>query len=262
MSDIAPPSVLGPPYPFPPITEAIVEYRFETTVGLAARQKIGSKLAAYYPNEQLQVARGVKVDLDSSTAEFEDSGRRVRRSNQDENEILLLGEQSFAVSQLGVYPSWDHFHKRIERDWSVWKKVAGYEKITQIGMRFINRIDVPIDEDGKARHEDYLTLRIELPEAYPDTAGYAIMAHLPLEKLKAIAHINSGTIVPSPVPKFGAFLLDIDIVRMVDVPQKDADIENLLLEMREEKNRLFESFITDAARERFFHDHSIRQSGT
>jgi uncharacterized protein (TIGR04255 family) len=251
---------LGPPYPYPPITEAVVEFRFDSQLDEPELAKISAKLSRYYPNEQVQVAKGVKLDLDSSTVEFEDGGKIHRRTNVDENEIVIMGAQSLAISQLAVYPSWDNFHRRIVRDREIWRKVVGFRKITQIGMRFINRIDVPIDEEGKARHEDYLKLQILLPPEYPHNTGYSLSVQLPLQDLKSVANVNSGA-VNSPVPKHASFVLDIDIIRIVDVPQRDDDIEPLLSDMRAEKNRLFESFITDAARERFFHEHPLRQPG-
>ncbi len=248
---------LAPPYPYPPITEAVVELRFDSPVSDAMLRKAAGKFSQHYPNEQMQVTKGIKVDLGAATAEFEDKGKTYKRSSDDEAEILLLGEQNFAVSQLAVYPGWDRFHERFVRDWSVFKRVAGFRKLVQIGMRFINRIDVPFDTEGLAHHERYLTLRIALPNEYPHTTGYSLYAQLPIEAAKCVANVNSGA-VPSPLPEFGSFLLDIDLVRTVDVPQRDEDIGIVLALMREEKNRLFETLITDAARERFFDEQPLQ----
>ena len=111
--------------------------------------------------------------------------------------------------------------------------------------------------DRVARHEDYLTLQIQLPPKYTDTVGYALMAKLPLPDIQCVAILNSGA-VESPIPGHAGFLLDIDIVRLVDVPQKDDDIKMLLGKMRHAKNDLFQSLITEDARERFRNDQSLR----
>lgn len=257
MIDSSNSSQLGPPYPFPPITEAVVEFRFEDVLDEAKQVKLSEKLAKHYPNQSVNVVKGVKVDLASSKVEFQDGDKSYRRSNNDENEIVIIGSQGLVISQLASYPSWDHFYRRIRRDREIAQKVLGYCKLRQIGVRYINRIDVPIDEDGLARHEDYLRLQIQLPPEYPDNIGYALSVQLPLQELKSVANINSGA-VSSPMPNFASFTLDIDVVRVVDVPQRDDDIYELLSDMRKEKNKLFESFITDLARERFFYDHILQ----
>lgn len=247
-------------YPHPPITEAVIEVRVEEFIAEPKRNKVAKKLSRHYPNERLQVNKGVNVDLQRNLASVEAVGTTITRSNNDENELLLLGPSSVAVSQLAVYRGWDAFFERFQRDWAVWKAIIGHRKIVQIGLRYLNRIDVPL-VDNLARHEDYLTLQIQLPRKYTDTIGYGLMAMLPLKDIQCVATVNSGT-MESPIPSHAGFLLDIDIVRMVDVPQKDADIERLLGEMRLAKNELFQSLITDVARDKFRNPELLRDHNT
>ncbi len=262
MTSESTPQKFKPPYPFAPITEAVVEFRFESQLEEGEMTKISGKLAAKYPNEQIQISKAVKFDLDiegeRATANFGQGNKTFRRSNDDQNEIALLGGHSFTISQLALYPSWEQFLDRIIRDREICNKVIGYRKIVQIGMRYINRIDVPFDSDGMARHEDYLTIQVQLPDEYANHIGYNLTVQIPLKELKCVANIQSGA-VPSPLPKHVAFILDIDLIRTVDVPQKDDDIYSLLAEMRQAKNSLFEAFITDTARERFYHGQSLQQ---
>jgi uncharacterized protein (TIGR04255 family) len=243
-------------FPNPPIVEAVIEIRFEEPYDDATRKKVGAKLSAFYPHEKEQQGRGINIDLDNSAVRVEELPSIIHRSNDEHNESLLLTPSGFAVSQLAVYPGWQPFFDRFQRDWAVWKSIVGYRKVAQIGMRFVNRIDVPL-VDNVARHEDYLTLQIQLPPEYPTTIGYSLFAQIPLPEIKGIANVNSSA-AQSPVPAHAAFMLDIDVIRLVDVPQKDSDIVDLLNQMRDAKNGLFQSFITDAARERFRSDQPLR----
>lgn len=243
-------------YPHPPITEAVIEVRVDGLIDEPKKEKAGKKLSKFYPNERRQMNKGISVDFDRDLASVEHVGTVITRSNEDENELLLLGPNGVAVSQLATYPGWDVFFGRFQRDWAAWKSVVGHRKLVQIGLRYLNRIDVPM-VDHVARHEDYLTLQIQLPSRYSKMLGYSLMAQLPLKDIQCVATINSGA-VQSPIPGYAGFLLDIDIVRQVDVPQKDADIEELLEVMREAKNDVFQSFITDAARDRFRNEQSLR----
>jgi uncharacterized protein (TIGR04255 family) len=57
--------------------------------------------------------------------------------------------------------------------------------------------------------------------------------------------------VRSPLERHFSVLLDIDVVREVDVPQKDNEIWKELDLMRTHKNRIFEECVTDSARKLF-----------
>jgi len=233
-----------------------MEVRVQNPPDEGLRRKISERLRTYYPNVREQVARGVQINLDEGTTSFDEVDTVISRTNEDANEVVIFGQTGIIVSQLGLYPGWDYFFSRFERDWAAWKDVVGYRKVVQIGLRYVNRIDVPM-VDGVSRHEDYLTLQITLPEEFELNLGYSLNVRLPLQEIKCFANINSGTI-PPPVPEHAAFLLDIDIVRAIEPPQKDADISKLLHQMRDAKNDLFEGFVTDAARETFRHDEPLR----
>lgn len=243
-------------YPYPPIIEAVIEVRVDGLVDEADRLKVGKKLSKFYATERLQLKKTVNVDLDHDIASINPEGTVITRASADEDEQMLLGSNSFSVSQRATYPGWAKFFSRFQRDWTVWKSVIGHRKVIQIGMRFINRIDVPL-VDHVARHEDYLTLQIQLPSSYPNTNGYSLMARIPLPEVHCFAVINSGAI-ESPIPEHAGFLLDIDVIRQVEVPQRDADISILLEKMRHAKNNVFQALITDAARDRFRNDEHLR----
>ena len=246
----------GEKYRSPPITEAVIEVRFEAVIDEAVRQKASDKFARHYPRITQQVMTEISLEVSQGSFNIEQQPPTFRHANSDENEVLLVNPQSLAVSQLAVYPGWQTFFGRFERDWNIWKSISGFNKIERMGMRYINRLDVPLI-DNIARHEDFLTLQIQLPPEYPLTIGYSLNARLPLHDVKCVANVNSGT-APSPVPGHAAFTLDIDVIRVIDLPNKDTDIIELLHEMRGAKNQLFESLITDAARERFRNDQPLR----
>ena len=65
--------------------------------------------------------------------------------------------------------------------------------------------------------------------------------------------LNSASI-PSPLLNTASFLIDIDISRDIEVPQKDEDILNLVSSIRPRKNDVFESCVTDLSRGLFKHD--------
>lgn len=243
------------PYKRPPITEAIVEIRFATPIDADAIIKTGPAFRQFYPLEQIvknvNVAVGVPVDNnDAPTAQInQENGHR--RSSSDLTELVLMWPFTFVISQLAPYPGWDAFFARFVRDWTLWKKALGYRKISRVGVRYINRIDIRLVPDHPVIEEaEFLNVYPHLPEALGATFGYGVQAVLGISDIGCKLVLNSS-VVPSPLLNHGSFLIDQDIAKEVDPPQSDEQLYELLKAIRVKKNSVFKSCITDRARELF-----------
>jgi uncharacterized protein (TIGR04255 family) len=156
---------------------------------------------------------------------------------------------AFVFSQLALYPGWDVFFDRFSRDWVVWKRTLGYRKITRIGVRYINRIDIP-ETLPVVPYEDYLNIYPHIPAAFGELSSYSVAVQLSLNDIGCILTLNSSSL-PSPLLGHGAFLVDQDIVKEADPPQNDVELYALLNQIREKKNEIFEACIKPRARELF-----------
>lgn len=215
--------------------------------------RANDKFSSHYP--QHQSVENVKVALqlplgqkDSPTAEFD---REVghRRSSSDMTELLVLWRSAFVLSQLAPYPGWDELFQRFVRDWKVWKRVMGFQTISRLGVRYINRIDIP-QSGSVVEHETFLNVYPKLPDAFGPVGAYAVQAVLPIEEIRCKLTLNSA-VVPAPILGHASFVIDQDIAREVDPPQSDEAIYDLLNEIRVRKNNVFEACISDRARELF-----------
>jgi len=239
-------------YKRPPITEAVVGITFAEPLDSGKLGKADRKFDKIYPQHTEVQNVDVKIQVDEAgRANAHDStvANGYRRSSVDADELLLLWPSEFVVSQLAPYPGWEAFFGRFERDWRTWKQVAGYREITRIGLRFINRIDIPSIDD-KVEHEKYLNIYARLPNLIGSVNGYSTQIATEIEGIKCLLRVNSGT-VHTPLLEHGSFLLDIDFGRMIDVPQRDEEIFALLNEIRVKKNEVFEACITERARKLF-----------
>jgi uncharacterized protein (TIGR04255 family) len=99
--------------------------------------------------------------------------------------------------------------------------------------------------------DDYLNLSPRLPETpgEPMTA-YAMQIVRPLGMDECHLILNSSS-VPSPLVGYSSFALDLDIFRETKLPMRDDELWALIDKIREHKNRVFESCITDRARTLF-----------
>jgi uncharacterized protein (TIGR04255 family) len=234
-------------YQRPPITEAVIGIDFSARLALSLVGKANRTFAKLYPQHQDLQNVTFSVNVSSKmTGQAETKAEGHRLSSADMAELLVIWPSAFAVSQLAPYPGWDKFFARFKRDWKVWKNVVGFVEISRIGVRFINRIDIPL-VNNSADYEKYLNIYPKLPGALSNLTSYAIQSVSKLDDIGCLLTINSG-VVPSPVLGKASFLIDFDIARASDVPQNDIEISKLLAQIRDKKNEVFEASVSDAAK--------------
>lgn len=239
---------LGPPYNAPPIIEAVIQFRYAEPVSKALQAKLLRRLKREYLNELALQAVGANVNFEKQEAAFV-AEPQSRLSSLDETDVLTVHATTLTWSRLAPYQGWDALLDRVRRDMQIAHEVTGLRKIVQLGVRYINRIDVPIN-GPITRYEDYLTINLSLPEVWDGISNYGWRFERPYGQLTALAIVQSAIIAPE-IPNHAAFLLDIDVIRKEDIPAKVEDIFLLLGKMRVLKNEIFELSVTDTARASF-----------
>jgi uncharacterized protein (TIGR04255 family) len=164
-------------------------------------------------------------------------------------QIVILWPTSFVFSQLAPYPGWDDFFERFVRDWALWKKAVSYHKISRVGVRYINRIDIPITGDV-IHYEEFLNVYPRIPDEVGPVFTYGIQTQAPCPEIDGRITINSAS-VPSPLLGYSSFIFDQDIYKETNIPQTDESLYKLLNQIHVKKNAVFEACITDRARELF-----------
>jgi uncharacterized protein (TIGR04255 family) len=236
-------------YSKPPITEAVVEIRFQQ-LSDADLRKTAKGLRGGYANFVEQVQHSMSAPL---TNPLDVSIRKTplfQLSSPDQTELSILGQENLVISQRAPYPGWEAFVGRIQRDYLSFKKSLGYRRLTRIGLRYINRIDIPNDGSGVTIERHFVNFDIEVPEVFGTMNGYHVACVLPRPDFGGFANLNSGTII-SPIAQHTSVMLDIDLYKEKDLPQEERAIFDLLEVLRIDKNKLFESCVTDAARKLF-----------
>ncbi len=243
-------------YVRPPITEAVIGLTFADTIDNKTLETVSKQFAGHYPAHQavknvefhFDLTEGAGKKHEAVATQSEVHGHK--RSTPDMSEIVLVLPTSLVVSQLAPYPSWDVFFKRFLRDWRIWKRSVKHRVIKRIGVRYINRIDIPVD-GLIVNHELYLSVYPKVPELLSPLNAFVVQTISGFDDIKCRLTLNSA-VVESPVLNRQSFSLDLDIAREVEVPQKDKDIFALLESMRVKKNLVFESCITERARTELF----------
>lgn len=244
-------------YKYPPITEAIIGIDFDNSIDEETLSSLSKKYLKYYsgyqPHRNINVKFELEIGADGNNPANanvdQENGHRLTSS--DMTEVLLLLPQTIVLSQLAPYPGWNTFFDRFTRDWNILNRHLGFRSIKRIGVRYINRIDIPVDGPLIA-HENFLNVYANFTDRFGPMSAYAVQIQVFMEDIKCRLAINSGS-VQSPVLDCSSFLVDQDISREIDVPQKSEDIFELIEKIRVRKNEVFESCVSDHARALFRH---------
>jgi uncharacterized protein (TIGR04255 family) len=233
-------------YKRPPIVEAVLEVRFETPIDSGVLDRVKDELLKEYPAPPLRTM-AVNVEL-SDAPKVLQQAQGYRLSSGDGAAVVTVGPNLVSTSRLAPYEGWEGFIATARRNFSTWRKLTGSRKIARLGVRYVNRIDVPGEN---VQIGDYLTVGLIMPPlGVPPLSSFAINAAMPLGKDNCTLILNSGS-TPSPLVNVNSLILDLDVSREVDLPQKEDNLWELADRIREYKNAVFEGCITDRARELF-----------
>lgn len=246
-------------YRHPPIIEAVIGITFEDKLQETVLDSLSKKLLHEYPHHQPQPNFNFEVNINVDAHSENQAKANVtaepgyRLSNDDQTEIAILQQNVLVISQLAPYRGWESFFARFQSSWKLLKRESGYRQIKLIGLRYINRIDIPLaSATDVVSPVDYLNIYPTIPSSIGQMSAYAVQSEIELEDLNCQLKINSA-VVPSPLVGNLSILIDLDLIRKVEVPQKDEDVFALLQQMRIRKNEIFESCVNERARALFNH---------
>jgi uncharacterized protein (TIGR04255 family) len=241
----------SPRYDRDPITEAVIDIHVAGEVEERQIEKVAQRLKKKYPNSQPLNELQFLLDAtgEALAVEQEKRKRGLRLSTDDQSEVVLVKSGSLTTARLPPYPGWDTLFGNARDNWSVWRSATPAFGVSRIGVRYINRIDLP---GGSIRLEDYLKFHPRVGEGIlGPMMGYLMQATVPTYRPEWVARLTSTLITPPPVPDCNSVLLDIDVFRLGDLPRKEDELWAVVDEAHALKNDLFERCITDATRERF-----------
>ena len=246
------PSIAQPStYQFPPVAEAVIEIRFAQNVALDRFEQAAQRINQNYG--MIEPEQHIDVNLDAATnktvANARISGFRLASPNLENTAIIR--ENSLVFARLAPYTGWQELYTRAQADWLIWKKIIGPLKLARIGIRYVNRIDIPLNSETGIRLEEYFTVYPQAPEnQITSLSNYFMQINAGTTEENFGILINTGS-VPSPLINHASFALDLDLFRDISLPQRDDELWSMLSEMRIIKNRTFESCITDRTRRMF-----------
>jgi hypothetical protein len=169
-------------YPRPPITEAVVELRYEGQLNVRETERVRDRFKPRYPTvEQLQMVEVLFGEGGTATPKFVPAGFKMTDKNA--LDVLMIKTNALGTIRLAPYERWETLKGRAEENWEVLEKVLNTRKrVVRIGARFINRIDIPSDLLGSK----------DVGEFFPTHIGFTRTS------LRKSATLPSGSRQPMP----------------------------------------------------------------
>jgi uncharacterized protein (TIGR04255 family) len=146
---------MGRKYRKSPIIEAVCEFRFDPSSqwDITVPGLVYEAVRNDFPKK-----RAVGVDI---TQQQGTNSERVQFLQNDEKVLIQVWPHGLSVNHLRPYPSWTDFQPLIKRGFDAYCKAANPKGIHRIGLRYINRIEIP---EEKVKMENYF-------EFYPFTGS-------------------------------------------------------------------------------------------
>src|SRR5215813_8812925 len=157
-------NVPKPPYPKAPITEGVIHLTVEGKATPAELQKLVKRFAEDYPQQETLAALSVAINTTGGVTTVQQQPQGYRVKSADQADILLIFADGIAASRLAPYPGWEHLQERSRAEWDEWHKGITHSPTKRIGIRYINRIDIPIKQSEILDIEAYLRFVPRVPD--------------------------------------------------------------------------------------------------
>lgn len=244
-------------YSKPPILEADLHVRYESMLSAGEQKRIPNLLKSAFPSAseerdyqlQFQMKDGVPIGV--PTPREIDTGFRLLSG--DGLKIVVVRGGSVLFSHHAPYPGWDSFISEARFLFDTLRSKVGVKKIKSVGLRYVNRLDIPLRAENPAIvPSDYLVIGVSLPSTGLEKTmnTFQMTAEVALNHDQLVARVTTATAVPELIDH-AAMLFDIDIIAEHNIPQREDEFWALVYRMREAKNRIFESGVTNKSRELF-----------
>jgi uncharacterized protein (TIGR04255 family) len=235
-------------YNRPPITEAVIEMRFDEVLNERDMERLRERFKSDYATiEQMQELEFALEQTKVVAPKIKPGGFKM--TSRDAVDLIMIKSHTLGTIRLAPYETWEHLFGRAQVNWAELTKVVGRKKVNRIGARFINRIDIPERLLEGRTIADYFNTRIVLPAEIGDGVGPFAFSLVTMHKPTGARFVlNCGVIQPPALLDHVSVSFDCDAFWEGEFPLRVDEMWQKADILREVKNDVFESSITDLLR--------------
>lgn len=241
-----------PTLPNAPITEALIDIRVKATSGFDVNrlQSLHDSIKEVYPEKIPRKDWQGKFEIKADGPEISAGGGQTSGyhfKSADKKQIFQAKVDGFTFNRLKPYENWGVFRTEAKRLWHLYRGIVSAD-IIRVAIRYINKFNMPLPIKD---FSEYLsappTVPPELPQGVPSFFSRVVILNPEIEVTAIITQVLEPAIDPNAAP----IILDIDAFRSNPDGITEEETWILLDKLREFKNQIFFSSITDKAKELF-----------
>jgi len=240
-------------FPKAPITEALIEIRAALPAGvtMADLERLHEQIKTQYPEKKTRKRFEGRFELRNEKEPFQIS--QVQEdgyafTSADGKQIVQFRLDGFTFNRLRPYSRWEDLYKEAKRTWEIYKNAINPLLVQHIAVRYINSIEIPLKLFD---YDDYFTAIPKIPRSLPQIlAHFFTRVMIPFEDHGAMA-----TVIQTPSgrqdPVHTDILLDVEVVCATSFAPEDERMWEAFGNLRNIKNDVFLSHITERTKELF-----------
>jgi len=232
-----------------PITEAVIDIRLSPLSGRTPESLLGvSELIADTYTNRKDVQRVTGKFTIGATPTQEHTLLGYSYQSKDEKYVLQTRIDGFTFSRLQPYEHWEPFREEAYRLWCIFLKFAGSIHCLRAAVRYVNKIDLPIPADLELYFRTFPQISSDMPQMM---SGYVMQLLIPQPEFGGMLSLIQASL-PASSPNSASISLDIDLFKESQTDfDTDGKIWAFLDSLREKRDHVFESCITDRSRSLF-----------
>jgi uncharacterized protein (TIGR04255 family) len=237
-------------YNRPPIIEAVIDLGFEGNLSDRELERLRGRFKAKYPSIEERKNIQIEVRADQIITNPISAGFKMAAENA--SDLILINPNSFGSVRLAPYENWENLLSATKENFDLFTKIVGRKKIERLGVRYINRFDIPSAKIEGGPLSQFVRLGIAFPMEVSSVVGGFSLTFNGIEiSTGAKLTIDSGVIAPPALLEHISISLDIDVYWDADIPTRLEDMWAKTEVLRHAKNAVFEGCITDELRALF-----------
>lgn len=238
-------------FPKAPIVEAVVDLRATLPSSITADTlaTIHDRIRGDFPHKESQFAAQVVFSSGSPAASGQQRLHGFRFLTEDRKWIFQARLDGFTVSHLAPYTNWENLKTCATNLWADYLAVATPLSVDRIGLRYINRIFIPLG----APLGEYFAIEPHLGPGLPQNLlGFGVQVALEDTEVPAVVLLQQRRDADVPTrPTEAPIVLDVDVFREWRLDPKSDEVWKLLGALRDLKNKMFFNATTEKAKEMF-----------
>jgi uncharacterized protein (TIGR04255 family) len=165
---------------------------------------------------------------------------------EDDSALVQVWPNTLAITRLRPYGSWASYKEEILGQLRVYQKVSGQTSFTRIGLRYINRLELPYRQPQGAALGAYLVSIPTVAPTIPQTYTSLLMQlDIPYEESPPMSlRLVVGTLPPE-VGETLPVMLDLDMSTQADLIPSIESVPDWLDAAHRRLEQAFESSLTD-----------------